>query len=476
MIKPSSSQNKSNSRGSKAQQAQKAQEREKKKLRQKIKYLKEATENSSILSDMPTKGLGIILGDISEDLSNIIDHQSENKVEMEYSGKVLENLWYYLNFYRESNQLVERLRKTAKSFMQQGNNKVKVTAFRVEKEEDNRKILNIFYSREEVFYTTDILEIFDLERLLFIESSRHLLEYGNINKHFKTAKGLRFISKFLTLKAWILKNFDKQEFNKFLVAGSTILFSFGIRIPNNNDIDIYIENSLKDQKNKSYPFDESFIRRFKKKKRSAPKNFFKSIDIALEGCDKCREYHTICDFHTKWPETFGANNIHEVINKQKFHYFFLGLKCVSFHGIIERQSRRYRPKPYTDLLYMRTQKRLLNLLPDKTWDTHISRLPKGEKYYRQDSRHETSEFDDDKCDELYRQIQKNLKRVYKYDMEFEEIKEIISNARFIPQINVDKDCKTMQILRDKSEQDTKKDISDDICFECPWKTLHIESD
>ena len=416
---------------------------------------------------MPTKGLGIILGDVTEELSQIIDHQSNNKVEMKYFGKTLERLWYYLNFYRESNKLVERLRKSAKSLMKQGNHKLKVTAFRITTEEDNINILNNFSTREAIFYTTDALEIFDLERLLFIESSRYLLEYGDL-RLFKTASGLRFINKFLTLKTWIFSNFDKQEFNEFLVIGSTILFSFGIRVP--NDIDLYINNSVKNKDDRYCIFDKSFIRRFQRKKKNAPDKFFQSIDIMLPGFGKCRKYHTICYLYTKWQETFGATNINEAINNQKFHYFFLGFKCLSFHGIIERQTRRCRPKQYADLLYMGTQKRLLNLLPDKTWDIHnkrwdipISSVP--QKVYHTNNSSKKQEcrvfLGEAECEELYKQIQSRLKCTYNCDIELEEIKRIISNSDFIPQIMVNRDCKTMQILSKLGIEPS--DIQDDIC-------------
>lgn len=458
MGKTASTKNQSNSRRLQAQKAQQAQKREEKKLRQTIKDLQKAAKDTSILADMPTKGLGIILGDVPEELSKIIDHQPENKVELKYFGKTLERLWYYLNFYRESNEIAGKLRKKAKYLVKEGNHKVKVTAFKINTEEDS-KILNSFSGREAIFYTTDALEIFDLERLLFIESSRYLLEYGDL-RLFQTASGLKFINKLLKLKAWIFDNFSKEEFDRFLVIGSTILFSFGIRVPTRYDIDLYIENSLKKQKNKPWMFDQSFIRRFQRKKKKAPKKFFKSIDITLKGFGHCKEYHTICDFHTQCPKKFGAEDINEVINNQKFHYFFLGLKCVSFHGIVEKQTRRHRKKAYADLLYMRTQNRLLNLLPDKTWDTHISCLP--------ENIHRHNKFDQkiialtpEKHDEIYIEIQDSLKQIYNYDMELEKIKKIIIGRHLISQIMVDEDCKTMQILRKFGIEPS--DIPDVIC-------------
>ena len=412
-----------NSKTSRIIQSQKRQEN---KLRKTIESLRSIAENSAILADMPTKGLGIVLGDkIPEELKIIINHQPENKVEMECFGKTLERLWFYLNFYRQSNDLVEKLRKTAKSLMKNETNKVvkhqvRVTAFRIADDNDSNKILNNLASKPEIFYTTDSLEIFDLERLLFIESSRYLIEYGDISL-FKTTSGLRFLNKFLTLKKWILANFTKQEFEKFLLMGSTILFSFGIRVPTRNDIDLYIYNDGQDK---------SFVRRFKKNLKNAPENFLDSIDILLKDFGRWGNNHhgksrELYYYNIALPKIFNAENIKQVIDNQEFHYFFLGLKCISFQATIERKARQTRPKSYADLLYMEIQKRLWK---NKNWTFRISRL-RDLRWNRQKRVWEI--FFQNEHDKFYEKIQQYLKKIYNYDLSIEEIRKKISNSPYI---------------------------------------------
>lgn len=401
------------------------QKREQNQLKETIESLKNVAKNSLILANMPTKGLGIILGDnIPEELNFIINNQPENKIEMDYFGKTLERLWFYLNFYRQSNDLVEKLRKTAKSLMQNEKNKVvkhqiRVTAFRITDEYDSNNIFNNFVSKPEIFYTTDTLEIFDLEQLFFIESSRYLLEYGDISL-FKTKSGLGFINKFLILKTWILANFTKQEFDQFLLMGSTILFSFGIRVPTRNEIDLYIYNN--DQ-------DKSFVRRFKKKQKNSPENYFDSIDIIMKGFGYAINFHNkerqIYHYEIALANIFKAKNIKQVINDSQFHYFFLGLKCISFQGTIERKARQTRPKSYADLLYMQTQKRLWK---NKNWTFRMSCL-RDLRWNREKFIWEI--FSQDKHDKFYEKIQEYLKKIYNYDLSIEEIKEKISNSPYI---------------------------------------------
>ena len=318
------------------------------------------------------KAVIICLNEIPEQVQSLLETAPESYIKMKCTSKTLKNLYFYLNFYRQLTDAVHPLQELSNSMACTEAETIRLFAFRTEFLEPAiaNQILKSLPLEDRIFITTDPLEVFDLERLLFIKSSRELIFNGDIHC-FETASGLRALVRLLKLKKWLLDNFSDEDRNRFILIGSTVLFSFGIRTP--NDIDLYVYRDLDD---------EAFLRHFEDALNTIPKELSSCIEILVRGpgrwsnkrwLDRKRDPNFIeraIDQYTyKWPNSFGAESIGEVIDNPKFHHYFLGLKCISLQAEIERRVRRNRPSAYADLFYMQSLSRIAD-----NYDITIPRL------------------------------------------------------------------------------------------------------
>ena len=57
-------------------------------------------------------------------------------------------------------------------------------------------------------------------------------------------------------------------------------------------------------------------------------------------------------FEKDWPNLYGSSNLEETFFNPEFHFYFLGLKIISYKADIARRIKRNRPTSYTDLLML----------------------------------------------------------------------------------------------------------------------------
>lgn len=312
------------------------------------------------------KAVIICLNEIPEQVQSLLETAPKSYIEMECTSKTLKNLYFYLNFYRQSTDAVHPLQELSNSMTRTEQKTIQLIAFCTELLEPAiaNTILNNLSSEEHIYITTDPLEVFDLERLLFVKSSRELILNGDI-RCFKTAFGLLALVRLLKLKKWLLENFSDEDRNRFILIGSTVLFSFGIRAP--NDIDLYVYRDIEDK---------AFLKRFKDALNTIPKELLSCTDILVRGhgrwsdrrwLDRKRSpdfiKRAIFQYTYEWPNSFGAESMIDVINNPQFHHYFLGLKCISLQAEIERRVQRIRPSAYADLFYMQSLSRIADNYP-----------------------------------------------------------------------------------------------------------------
>ena len=57
-------------------------------------------------------------------------------------------------------------------------------------------------------------------------------------------------------------------------------------------------------------------------------------------------------FNYEWPNLYGSKNFEETTFNPKFHYYFMGLKLISYKADIIRRVKRNRAMLYTDLIML----------------------------------------------------------------------------------------------------------------------------
>lgn len=374
------------------------------------------------------KAVIICLNEIPEQLQSLVDTAPKPLIEMECTPKTLKNLLFYLNFYRQPKDAVYSLPELSNSITHTEQKTIQLIAFRTEFLDTAiaNTILNNLPPEEHIFSTINPLEVFDLERLLFVKSSRKLVSNGDI-RCFKTASGLKLLVRLLKLKQWLLENFSDEDRNRFILIGSTVLFSFGIRV--SNDIDLYVYRDIKDK---------AFLKRFKDALNTIPKELLSCTDILVRGYGRWSDRRwldrkrnpdfikkAIDQYTYEWPKSFGAKSMIDVINNPKFHHYFLGLKCISIQGEIERRVRRIRPSAYADLFYMQSLRRIA--------DSYPITIPRLTKYIYQ-GKHWIL-LDKKDHPKYFERIQKYLKSRYGMSMSVEKIEEEIEKGRDVTPYN-----------------------------------------
>lgn len=65
------------------------------------------------------------------------------------------------------------------------------------------------------------------------------------------------------------------------------------------------------------------------------------------------------EYWTKtWPQTFGAQNLEQVLHDPRYHFSFLGAKFMSIKGTIQRLMSRAAPAAYVDLLMLKDMNKI----------------------------------------------------------------------------------------------------------------------
>lgn len=203
--------------------------------------------------------------------------------------------------------------------------------------ENKSNINDLNYDISQDFISDNFITSIHHGQLYFNNNSLLLLKEMLLERYLNTSfQKSRFLLNTLK-KMCHIRNLTLLEQSKILALGGNVLATYGLRSA--GDLDIIVAN-LPEQ------LDDSFIS--------------KTFDIFFNKNDKLfflDFYHpkinweTFWDeWHVKWGNMFGANNILECVYNPKFHYYFCGVKLLILNAEIARRNCRGRPAAIADLL------------------------------------------------------------------------------------------------------------------------------
>lgn len=373
-----------------------------------IRTISETIRDHIFSDEDASRSVGVWFSKPSKELAQLAKTLKGHLRSVEVDSEELERLLFYCHLYRNPSSTYENLREKASELMKNSST-LEVTLFDIAV---SPEALLKACNDKRLYVARDPLELYDLSRLFHY--SYDLITFGDVRLlHGGPAK--RAMSRLLDVKRWILEYFTPQEAHRFMLIGSSVLFSYGLRIP--EDVDLYVHNAEGDM---------DFVRKFEKALEYAPAHFSKRVDVILRGFGKWNEATTsrerFLDLETKyltfWPQSFGAETMDEVIKSDKYHHYFLGLKCVGFSGEIQRRIRRTTPAAYADLIYMKSQPKLLTQC-----NFAIPSLP--EYIFHE---HKWVQLTQEERDCFFKRIQSYLKSRYAKTIPVEEIEKIVNSG------------------------------------------------
>jgi hypothetical protein len=199
-------------------------------------------------------------------------------------------------------------------------------------------------------------ESIEYSQIYFNSNSLQLLEDQLIKRilpgYFNRSKVL-----FNTYKK-LVNYFDPVDQARFMIMGSAVLYSHGLR--NCNDIDGYV---LTSKTYKTKDFDKVIDRYFKSKDKL---HFY---DITMKGTEEYEEWWG--DFLNKMATGCGGQTFDNLVLNPKFYYHFMGIKIIHMDCDYQKRLLRNRPASTTDLIVINKllrKKYKIPQIPDKTWE------------------------------------------------------------------------------------------------------------
>lgn len=189
---------------------------------------------------------------------------------------------------------------------------------------------------------------------------------------------------------------------RFMLFSCSILFTIGNTYCQDIDLLIYSKDET------APPSIESVVEKYFIEDR------FDLIDLHIRGyfgwkAGGSKEYLNDW-FEYEWPALYKAKDMEETVFNPKFHYYFMGLKIISYKADFMRRAKRNRATSYTDLIML-----------DYFNGIQVEPFELTRKYWKS---HQELEYTNNELKELIRKIIKNVvrwhnikinaKRVYKY--------------------------------------------------------------
>ena len=279
------------------------------------------------------------------------------------------------------------------------------------KQELRKLLIDQYNINETIHICNSELQTIELSQLIFNKNSLEFMKYQRmdilIGKYRKFAKSIILINLF---KKILYNNYQLIDINRFLAFSSIVLFALGLR--NMNDIDAFFYH---------YP---DFISSHTKLLKSKIDSFIsenlggparQAIEFTCKGYGNW-DFKNYKEYPHKWfeetlPTLYQANTYQNVIFNPRFHFYFLGIKCVLYKGDFARRAARNRPASIADLIAI-NRMTLLNVkippLPKKIWVNH-----------------KEVNIDQSEKDNIIRKVKKYLEYRYSIFIDNKEIQNLI---------------------------------------------------
>ena len=280
-----------------------------------------------------------------------------------------------------------------------------------------KDIINIDKSYDEgiknIFHITSCeLETVELAQMIFNKNTLDMMKYQRIDiligKYRKFAKSIIILNLY---KKILYSNFQLIDINRFLAFSSIVLFALGLR--DINDIDAFFYHNpdfiSSETNNLKYLIDEFISENLGGKERQI-------IEFTCKGYGNW-DFNSYKEYPHKWfeeklPNLYGAKTYENSIFNPRFHFYFLGIKCVSYKGDFARRSSRHRPAAIADLIAVNRMTFLkINIpkLPNKIWVSH-----------------KEVELNNEEVNKIIIRVKKYLEYRYSIFMSFDEIQKILN--------------------------------------------------
>ena len=260
--------------------------------------------------------------------------------------------------------------------------------------------------------TRTFIEAVEIGQLYFCQNSIEFLKMQILDRHMAIyMKSCRF--KINTFKKWMMENIYLLDQMRFLTYSSSILYAYGLR--RCNDFDEYFHWTPMDyatpdfiNKINKYFFDDN--------------TRFPFIDLAMKGQGKWVKDGAMAHWD-KWfledlPQMVGAKDAEQVIYDPKYHFYFMGLKCMTLELDIKKRLDRSRPASIANVI---ATSKLLNM------GINIPDVPRF--YYKMQGVVEKIDTPE-KEQAFLHTIKCRLKQNYRIDLSYDDIRKlfIFSNA------------------------------------------------
>lgn len=256
------------------------------------------------------------------------------------------------------------------------------------------------------------LETIELAQMIFNNNTLELMKYQRmdilIGKYRKFTKSIIILNLF---KKLIYTKFQLIDINRILAFSSIVLFSLGLR--NFNDIDAFFYHYPKyitSETPKLKDIVDEFV------SETLGGNSRQIIEFIVKGYGDWT-MNEFKDYPHKWlektlPEMYGANTFENVVFHPKYHFYFLGIKCVTYEGDFARRMSRNRPASIADLIAVNRMTHFkINIpkLPKKIWVSHKEVI-----------------IDDQEKINIVHRIKKYLQHRYSIFMDINEIMKLVN--------------------------------------------------
>jgi hypothetical protein len=226
--------------------------------------------------------------------------------------------------------------------------------------------------------TDNFRETVELSQLFFHKTSVKLLNIQRMDR-FLNPNNEKSAILLMTHKNWLYKNIKLVDQMRFLIFSSMVLYSLGTRRANDLDLIIYhnppCDENIKYGKCKTDNFIEKVLHFYYNKETS-----FDFVDFHMKGYDgwvEGGEKEYLNDwFEKEWPSMYGSKSLHDTMFNPNYHYYFHGVKVISFMADIARRVKRARAAAYADLIGLQVFNGLrikIPPVPKHYWVNHVEK-------------------------------------------------------------------------------------------------------
>ena len=191
------------------------------------------------------------------------------------------------------------------------------------------------------YIINDYNGIREITQILFNELSLEVLNISRLDRIINK-KTYNTIFNHLIYKRFLYSKINTLDQINFMLFSCSILFTLGTTVCKDIDLLVY-------HKNKSIAMDYTINNYF-------IENKFSLIDFHMKGygewSDDGKKQYLDDWFLKEWPNLYGSKDMESTFFDPKFHYYFMGMKVISYKADIMRRVKRNRATAYTDLIML----------------------------------------------------------------------------------------------------------------------------